>query len=182
MRQVDHFWEDVHDRLLKMIQSKVSNREDAKDILHNVYIKMQERIDQLRDEEKLESWLFQLTRNTIIDYYRVRRLHAPLEEEELLEETDDPMENYNPEVAAALARYLTQLPPEYEEALRLYDIEGWKHKQIAEHLGISISGSKTRVQRGRQKLKKLLLDCCAVKLDAYGNAIDYYKNPPNMRP
>jgi RNA polymerase sigma-70 factor, ECF subfamily len=65
------------------------------------------------------------------------------------------------------------LPEKYQIPVELYDIMGKKHKDIADILNISVSGSKTRVQRAREKLKEMLLDCCDFEFDAMGNIIDY---------
>ena len=65
------------------------------------------------------------------------------------------------------------LPEPYREALLLTEYEGLTQQQLAERVGISLSGAKSRVQRGREKLKQILLDCCHVELDRRGGIIDY---------
>lgn len=64
------------------------------------------------------------------------------------------------------------LDPKYQEALQLVDIEGITQVELASRLGISISGAKSRVQRGREQLKQKLIDCCPVKTDPYGNILE----------
>ncbi len=53
------------------------------------------------------------------------------------------------------------------------ELEGLTQKKIAADLGISLSGAKSRVQRARGKLKEMILDCCHVEADKYGNILDY---------
>ena len=66
------------------------------------------------------------------------------------------------------------LPARYAEALLLTDIDGLTQAAAAERLGLSLSGMKSRVQRGRRLLKQTLLRCCAVELDRRGGVVDSY--------
>ena len=63
------------------------------------------------------------------------------------------------------------LPPKYREALTLVDLGGKSQKEVAEALGVSYSGMKSRVQRAREMLKRAILDCCAYEFDKYGNVV-----------
>ena len=67
------------------------------------------------------------------------------------------------------------LPDKYKEALEMSEIEGVSQKEMAKKLNISYSASKSRVQRGREKLKEILIECCEIKTDKYGNVIEYHK-------
>jgi RNA polymerase sigma-70 factor, ECF subfamily len=80
---------------------------------------------------------------------------------------------FNRELATCLLPMLEKLPEAYREVLELVEIQGVSQRVGAETLGISISGTKSRVQRGRQKLKAMLLACCQVRLDSMGNILEY---------
>ncbi len=67
---------------------------------------------------------------------------------------------------------VNQLPERYAEAIEMVELGDMSQKAAAERLGISVSGMKSRVQRGRQKLRDLLLDCCAVELDRRGGMLE----------
>ncbi len=69
-----------------------------------------------------------------------------------------------------------QLPPPYRQALLLTEVEGMTQKDLAARLGLSFSGARSRVQRARDKLRELLLDCCHFEFDRRGTIIDYYPN------
>ena len=60
----------------------------------------------------------------------------------------------------------------------LTDIEGLTRAEAADRLGLSVSGMKSRVQRGRAKLKQALLRCCAVETDRWGTVLDYREHGP----
>ena len=66
-----------------------------------------------------------------------------------------------------------QLTSLYRDAVRLVDLEGLPQQEAAARSGITVSGMKSRVQRGRQALKYLVHGCCQIDLDAGGRATDY---------
>lgn len=82
-------------------------------------------------------------------------------------------ENLNHVVSTWLQCIIRDLDNKYKEAILLTELEGISQRQLAEKLGMSVSGVKSRVQRGREKIKELLLNCCEIELDRRGNVIDY---------
>ena len=68
---------------------------------------------------------------------------------------------------------IESLPEHYRQALMLSEIKGMTQKEVAVREGLSLSGAKARVQRGRAMLKKTLLACCDFEFDRKGNVIDY---------
>jgi RNA polymerase sigma-70 factor, ECF subfamily len=168
-------WQEFHQRLRGFITQRVNNPADVDDILQEVFVRIYQRLTTVRDSDRLSSWIFQIARNAIIDYYRkAYRQHEftteyPLETQAI---DEDPVV-FNQEMAACLRPLLEQLPEPYREAVKLAELEGMTQRAIAEELGISLSGMKSRVQRGRQKLKELLQTCCQIQMDAVGNVIEY---------
>ena len=76
---------------------------------------------------------------------------------------------------------INQLPEKYREAVYWADIKGITQNELAEKLSISVSGAKSRVQRGRQKIKEIVLKCCDINADKYGNIVDYVPRNPERR-
>jgi len=68
------------------------------------------------------------------------------------------------------------LPADYRQALLLTEYQGLTQRELAQKLGLSVSGAKSRVQRAREKLKAMLLDCCHFEFDRRGKVIDYQPN------
>jgi len=64
------------------------------------------------------------------------------------------------------------LPEPYRKALVLTELEGLTQQELADKVGISLSGAKSWVQRGRQQLKEMLTECCAFEFDRRGGVID----------
>jgi len=67
--------------------------------------------------------------------------------------------------------FIEKLPEKYKSALIAAEINNVSQKELAKQLDISYSGAKSRVQRGREKLKNLLQECCNFEYDTYGNLI-----------
>jgi RNA polymerase sigma-70 factor, ECF subfamily len=179
-------WTEFGDRLRAFIGRRVDSEADADDILQDVFLRIHRHVGSLHRRERLVSWLFQVTRNAIADYYRepVRRRELPMGATPDLEATwphardgGGDSEVASPEVrrelAACLAPMMAQLPPLYREAVRVVDLEGLPQQEAATRAGITVSGMKSRVQRGRQELQSLLHACCQFDLDAGGRVTDY---------
>jgi RNA polymerase sigma-70 factor, ECF subfamily len=77
------------------------------------------------------------------------------------------------EISPCLRPMLNYLPEKYREAVRFADLEGMTQIELANRLGLSLSGAKSRVQRGREQLKALLMECCQFEFDCRGKVIDY---------
>lgn len=165
-------WQSFAKQLQLYILGRVNQPEDAEDLLQDVFVKIHMHLETLEDEEYLVPWLYRITRNTIIDYYRSR-----LAFDELPEDLSIDHELLQPDLESRLAEGLRDmvmnLPAKYRQALILTEFEGFKQTELASELGISISGAKSRVQRGRALLKQELFNCCHFEFDLRGNVVDY---------
>ena len=156
--------------------SKVKSEAEADDILQNVYLKIHDNIQSLKDESKIQSWIYQITRNLITDYYRSeKRMPKPeeLKTEALISSSDT---KFMDKAVRDMLEMMEEMPPEYCEALRMTELEGISQKEYAERKGLSYSGAKSRVQRARILLKDMLLNCCHYQFDKYGTVFDIQTN------
>lgn len=168
-------WETFSQQLRHFIRSRVSDEAAADDILQEVFLKIHARLETLKNETKIESWIYQITRNTIIDHYRNQESALSVEIPETLADDQNLLRNTShQQIASGLYAMIDELPEKYRQALLLTKFEGMTQKELAERLGISVSGAKSRVQRGREKLKDLLMQCCHFEFDHYGAIIDYH--------
>ncbi len=172
----EKIWLTVSESLRQYVGRKVSDPRVVEDLLQEIFLRVEAKHQQLRDERKVGAWVFSLARNAIADHYRQqqRREVAALDHPSALPAEDNAVD-LNQEFAACIPAMLAVLPPVYREALHLSEIEGLSQKELAQRLGISYSGAKSRVQRGRCKLREILLQCCHIHTDNYGNIIDYHK-------
>lgn len=175
----EDLWETLHDQLLGFIHARVPDEAIAEDILQDVFLKIHARIDTLRDQDRLQSWVWQIVRNALSDHYRTLRPMAELPREmaapnEATDDDDGAAQRLRPSVRAMVAA----LPGPYREALMMTEYQGLTQQELARRTGISLSGAKSRVQRGREKLKALLLECCHFELDRRGGIINYRSHCP----
>ncbi len=172
MDSTEQIWQEYHHRLHGFIQSRVGDTSSADDILQDVFTRIYSRMNSLRDSRKIQSWIYQITRNAIIDFYRSRKMSEELPESLSSIELDT-NEKTRKEISNWLLPMIKGLPDIYQQALMLSEIGGLPQKEVAKKLGLSLPGAKARIQRGRALLKKTLVDCCSYKFDRKGNVIDY---------
>lgn len=82
------------------------------------------------------------------------------------------------ELSSCLQPMLARLSEEYRQAIHLVELQGLTHREAADRLGLSLSGMKSRVQRGRRQLKELLDHCCVIELDGRRGVIDFERRRP----
>lgn len=172
MNSIDQIWREYAAALHGFIQSRVDDADIADDILQNVFLNIHTRIDSLKDASKLRPWIYQITRNAIIDHYRSQKAHVELPATIMQAEKDN-AETARQEIEGCMLPLIRNLPDTYREAVMLSEIEGSTHKQVAEKLGLSLPAAKSRVQRGRIMVKDMLNDCCRFEIDQRGTMVDY---------
>jgi RNA polymerase sigma-70 factor (ECF subfamily) len=163
MKKIEEIWFEYHNKLYTFIRSRVAENE-AEDILQDVFCKISTRIDSLKEKTRLQSWLYQITRNAVIDYYRSKKNNKDFTdwvEQTQFEENED----VKRELSSCFIPMINQLPDKYRAAINLSEIEGKTQKEVAELEKISLSGAKSRVQRGRALLKSMLTDCCQIEVN-----------------
>ena len=172
----DAMWRDVDARLRPFVARRV-DVQDVDDVLQDVYLKMQRGLSSLRDDDRFTPWLFQIARNAIADNHRVRHRHPvaassdePIPESVVRVDEDEPSQEHL--LAACVAVFIARLPSPYREAVTLVELQGMTIKEAAETEGISLSGMKSRVQRGRAQLRAAMEACCQIALDARGRVIE----------
>lgn len=187
---VQEVWMEVRGRLRAFIAKRVAADAAVDDLLQEVFLKIHDKIDQVQDPRRLVSWIFTVTRHAIIDYYRTSHRHRELpaglatDVEALMAaggpngEPDEP----RIQLAGCLRPMVDQLAPEYRDALTLVELDGLTQQDAAAKLGLSLSGMKSRVQRGRRQLKALLHDCCLIQLDARRGVADVAVRNPMATP
>lgn len=181
---IENLWTNIHGKLFGYISKQIKNKDDINDIIQDTFIKVKTNIDSLKNPAKVESWIFQIARNTMNDFFRKQKKSFNNEEntEEISIEQDATTEEdikikiQTQHFSEYAGFVVSELPEKYRIAVHLADIEGLSMKEVATELGISISGAKSRVQRGRKMIKEIILECCEVNTDKYGNIVDYKPN------
>jgi RNA polymerase sigma-70 factor (ECF subfamily) len=166
-------WTDLRTQLRPFVGRRVHAPADIDDVLQDIFLRMQKGIVALRDDERFAPWVLGVARSAIVDHHRRAQRHGPSEqssEEEADTSWDDSADNcVEQELATHVAPFVAALPSPYREALVLTELEGLTQKAAAGMLGVSLSTMKSRVQRGRVRLRELFEQCCEIALDARGH-------------
>ncbi|MEW6210855.1 MAG: RNA polymerase sigma factor SigZ [Acidobacteriota bacterium] len=170
MQATERIWQDYHNQLLSFIRRRVRDTDMAEDILQDVFVKIHSRLDTLAQSERVQNWLYRIARNAVIDHYRTRKEMEPLPYDLPQTEPDD--ETWR-ELERCVAPMIEMLPDRYRDAVMMSEIEGLPLKEVAARLKLSLPGAKSRVQRGRQMLKQVFLDCCRFEFDCRGKPFDW---------
>lgn len=153
-------WEKLYSsysgKVMRYITARVQRRADAEDLCADVFEKVLRRIDAFdQDKASLSTWIYTITRNTVIDYYRKSRPVAELDENLTSDsEPDDSL--LNEETLGELAAALKKLPQEYQDIIVLVYYDGKPMTEVAEMMHLSYGAVKIRHQKALAKLRELL--------------------------
>ncbi len=171
-----------HRELAQKLRPFVARRvpeADVDDVLQDVFVRVQQGLPGLRTQERFIPWLYQVARSAVQETLRQRARH-PLagEHEEQAQLDAETSATSDSGLAAFATSAIAQLPSPYREALTLTELQGMTQSEAAEVLGISLSGAKSRVQRGREKLREILENSCKIALDVRGGVIECEPRQP----
>ena len=167
--EIQLIWKDLCQELFAFINSKVKNEDVSKDILQETFFKAHMNIHKLRDSSKLTSWVYQITRNNINDYHRNNKQMIQIENLALAIEEEPSFQN----LTTCINSKIEQLLEKYQQAIILTTFKNLKQTELADYLGISYSGTKSRVQRAKEKLKELVIDCENVETGSKNQIIEH---------
>ncbi len=176
---LESVWKEFSGELRQFIGRRVSRPQDADDILQLVALRMVQSSDELRDRRTVLGWLFAVTRNAITDYYRAavhrREVMTDMVPERPVADVsaDEDTQRALTSLAACIRPLLRLLPADQAAAVELVDLSGVSQVEAARTAGLSVSGMKSRVQRGRRALRDSLTACCHLQLDVRGEVQEF---------
>ena len=165
MAPMTNFWQEYKARLRNYIAKRVRESDAVDDILQEVFLKAHASLHTVKSHGSVSAWLYRVAANTIVDHYRAQRSWEELPDELA---TPEPERDYIAELALCLQPLIADLPETYRVALLLSEIEGLTQVEVANRLGLSLSGAKSRVQRGRERLRQLLFKRCDIETGKSG--------------
>ncbi len=160
-------WKNHKAQLRSYVGKRIDDTNAVDDILQEVYIKASSNLHQLNSKGSLKSWLYRIAHNTIIDFYRGRQPYEELPED-LIAQEQDTGKQAREELAQCLRPLIDELPEKYSTPLRLAELDGVSQQNIANQLGLSLSGAKSRVQRARVKFREQMMACCDFEVGQEG--------------
>ncbi len=152
----EKIYRDYYEKVFGYILSKINNAHDAEDLTADVFVKIYAKLDTF-DENKasLSTWIYTVTRNTLTDYYRTRKVFFEMPEE-IEDETAVEDEICSAESLENLANALETLEKWERDIIILHYYSGKTLKEIAEKLGISYSYVKILQNKALEHLRKKL--------------------------
>lgn len=167
MTAVDLNWNNVQSELKGFVYKRVKDKALTEDIVHDVFLKVQAKIHQVKESDKLFGWIYQVTRNTITDHFR--KNSRSINPKDIDWESSPP--NFNDCVSNAISELIPTLDEKYRIPLEMTELQNMSQMEVAEKLGLNYTTAKARVQRARQILKDKLEEILIIKTDGYGNVI-----------
>ena len=179
-------WNQVHNGLRAFIAKRVRNEAEIEDLLQEVFVRVHRHLDSIHEPDRMVSWVFQITRNVIVDHYRSaeRRREFPagsatdIQEDLKALSVESEKHEAEYELSNCLRPMIEKLSAAYREAITLVELEGLTHQEAAAKLGLSVPGMKSRVQRGRQQLHTMLNECCQIELDRRQGIVEFEERQP----
>lgn len=158
---------DFYKPLKRYLIRKTKYKETAEDIVQEVMLKVISAHQKNLQVKNLKAWLYQIARNTLIDYYRnfKNQIYVNVDAvDEMFLYMED--EIYNSD--DFLIPMINLLPQKYSKPLFLSDIENLPQNEIAEQLHLTLSATKMRIQRARKMLYELFIECCDIEYTKTG--------------
>jgi len=168
-------WKELEQHLRPYLARRVASPTDIDDILQEIFVRMHRSLAALRDEERFGGWVYRVANSAIIDHARQRARvpHLTSRDDFELEASPEPAdEQFQSALGECVALFVSRLSSPYREAVTLTELQGLTQKEAADMLGVSLSGLKSRVQRGRSKIRRMFEECCQISVDCRGRVIE----------
>jgi RNA polymerase sigma-70 factor, ECF subfamily len=133
---------------------------DADDVCQEAFVVAMERIDDCRDPSKFGNWLLQIVRNrarNLVRSHAVRKT-VPLDDRAPASGLSPSAELERTELRERLLAALGEIPEQHREVVLLHDLEGWKHREIGERLGLPEGTVRSHLHHARRRLREILGD------------------------
>lgn len=169
----DNIFREFHPKIMHYV-SRLAGNHDAEDITQEVFEKVSQNLEGFRGESQLSTWLYRIATNTALDRIKSRQF-SRRDKETVLEERSN-VEDKNlwtgqkkrpvdhelikKEMSDCVKEFVHMLPADYRSVILLSELEGFKNREIADILHISLDAVKIRLHRARARLKELLDQGC----------------------
>ena len=167
----DAIWSHLSLDLRRFIRRRVPDDHIADDLLQETFMRIHRNIGTLQEADRLAAWVYQIARNVVHDHHRraVKSTVALAGAENVSAEAHEPPTGC--QSITWLDEMIQSLPEGYRQAVQMAEIEEQSQQDVADLLGLSLSGAKSRIQRGRAMLKEVLERCCSFELDVRGKVM-----------
>jgi RNA polymerase sigma-70 factor (ECF subfamily) len=165
-------WREVEARLRPYVARRVAPA-DVDDVVQETFVRVYRGLPNLTESERFGAWVYRIAASAIVDHARMRARHPLARTEPGPDGGDSPAlepgDDLEADLAECIALFVARLPSPYREAVTLTELQGMTQRDAAEMLGVSLSGMKSRVQRGRDRIRAMFDQCCDMSVDGRGH-------------
>ena len=165
--EISSLWLEYKNGLKYYILKKVKNKDVANDLSHEVLMKIYNSCCSTIKIKNVRSWMFQIAHNTTVDYLKKQHNFTNI----IPESYDNDEHTVIQEADKIIKPLMKLLPNKYAIPLQLSDIDELKQKEVAQKLNLSLTATKSRIQRARILLKEKIIECSNLEKDEKGNLI-----------
>ncbi len=185
------FWEiydEYHGKVRKFVLTLVKDEWIADDIIQETFLRVQNKLESLRDPAKLSSWVFRIAYNLCQDHFRQSKDPSTLAVEDQPERTASTRNSIQKELeqrqmGQCVQDQMSVLPESMRTVLVLYDVMGFNHSEVAEILGVTTENAKVKLHRARKKFRGILEEKCTFEVDERNVLVcepEERQNPPRF--
>ena len=164
-------WTAFRQRLYDYIRARSRSSQDAEDILQDVFEKVHRHMGTLEETANLAAWLYRVTTTPSSTTTARNSHHRPRKSQRPPSRPTSPPRSRVSPLSSTISS--TRSPPPTATRSRSPSSRGLTQQEMGQKLGLSTSGAKSRVQRGRAMVRDQLLNCCHIELDQRRHVIDY---------
>lgn len=165
-------WGALAHTLRPYIARRVASTADVDDVLQETLLRLHKGVGGLRDDERFGPWVYRVARSAVADHRRARERHPLTDRDapDAPEEGEDARE-FTCDIHRYMGDLVALLPEPAQTAVRRVELDGASQAEVAREMGVPLSTVKSRVQRGRARLRAMVERICAVTLDARGRVV-----------
>jgi RNA polymerase sigma-70 factor, ECF subfamily len=174
-------WRDIEARLRPYVARRVASAAEVDDIVQEILVRIHSGLASLHDGERFGGWVYRIAERAIADSARARARAPIAQNVDLSADADagaDEATDLQLNLGECVALFVARLHSPYREAITLTELQGLTQKEAAEMLGVSVSGMKSRVQRGREKIREMFEECCQISVDCRGRVVECESRAP----
>ncbi|MEO0473472.1 MAG: sigma-70 family RNA polymerase sigma factor [Bacteroidota bacterium] len=165
---VPAFWAEHETVVFAYIRKRIPNRTLAEDLRQEVLLKVYDFCTKRSGVKNPKAWLYQIAHNVIMDHHRQDKRERQVLAN--IPETDLPPSGLI-QATSCFNKLMARMDQEDQEIIRWIDIDGQKQKEVANKLGLSLSGAKSRIQRARKRLHAKFTECCEWEMSHQGSIL-----------
>ena len=171
-------WRELEVKLRPYIARRLPAEIEPNDVLQDVFIRLHGGEESLRDEDSFGGWVYRIAQRCIADHLRahvkkqVTLTALPDTGGTIEPELQVAEEDLTPELAQCVAIFVARLPAPYRAAITLTELQCVTQKSAAEMLNVPLSTLKSRVSRGREKIRRMFEECCVISVDSRGRVTE----------